>query len=154
MNRMKIVLDLHSLDLRLECQVESSTTILELKQMLSTFIAIPVHQFWLTFKKKANGSQEAMEVSLNDDPNLTMEDAGIEEGDELYVEGILDRVVPVYVHHPTPDTDADPTSAQRGSALQSKLVHKRRETTFRILNETGKLGALLAKLQAVCVDPC
>ena len=76
-------------------EVEPTSTILALKQMVSNIIAIPTHQFWFTCW--------TMEVDLTNE--TTFQNAGIPDGAELYVEGTIDRVIPVYQHVPQAEDD-------------------------------------------------
>ncbi len=57
--------------------VQPTSTILTLKERISTLIEIPTHQFWFTCM--------VITTDLTDDQ--TFENAGIQEGQELYVEG-------------------------------------------------------------------
>jgi hypothetical protein len=92
-------------------EVEPSSTVLALKQRISALIGIPTHQFWLSSETQILENE------------WTFEAAGIADGEELYVEGIIDRVVPVYqpepAYHPAGGEDA---LRQAGIALEADLA--------------------------------
>jgi hypothetical protein len=67
-------------------EVAPDSTVLALKERISVSIGIPTHQFWLSTEL------------LNLENEETFEHAGIVDGEELDVEGVIDRVVPVYAH--------------------------------------------------------
>jgi hypothetical protein len=69
-------------------EVEPGSTVLALKQRISVIIGIPTHQFWFSTELRILENEE------------TFEHAGIIDGEELDVEGVIDRVVPVYAHVP------------------------------------------------------
>jgi hypothetical protein len=98
-----------------EYEVEPSSTVLALKQRISVIIGIPTHQFWFSTEPRNLENEE------------TFEHAGIIDGEELDVEGVIDRVVPVYVHvpayHPAGGDDA---LRQAGIALEADLVRLQR----------------------------
>jgi hypothetical protein len=94
-----------------EYEVEPSSTVLALKQRISVIIGILTHQFWFSTELRILEDEE------------TFEHAGIVDEEELYVEGVIDRVLPVYVHvpayHPAGGDDA---LKNAGLALQADLA--------------------------------
>ena len=92
-------------------EVAPTSTIRALQERVSIVIGIPTHQFWFS-----------SETRILENAN-TFEQEGVKDGEELYVEGVINRVVPVYqpvpVYHPAGGED---TLQHAGSALQSKLV--------------------------------
>jgi hypothetical protein len=89
--------------------VEPSSTVRELKLQVSAIIGVPANQFWLT--------TEMGRILVNEE---TFAQAGIVDGEELEVNGVIDRVLPVYrpqaVHH----------AEHAGASLRSDLAKLQR----------------------------
>jgi hypothetical protein len=80
---------LHFLDEFTEVfEVEPSSTVLALKDRISAALGVPPQQFWLSTVQRILENRE------------TFEGAGVIHGAELWVSGVIDRVLPVYVHEP------------------------------------------------------
>jgi hypothetical protein len=98
-----------------EFEVEPGSTVLALRKRISAIIGIPTHQFWFSIEPRILEDAE------------TFEHAGIDDGEELYVEGVIDRLLPVYrpeaVYHPAGGDDA---LRQAGIALQADLAELKR----------------------------
>ena len=96
-------------------EVEPSSTVLEFKQRMSAVFGVPPEQFWLSNHEKIL------------DNNETFEQAGIKEGEELDVNGVIDRVLPVYPphaqYHPA---GGDDTLKKAGASLRSELAKLQR----------------------------
>ncbi len=96
-------------------EVEPDSTVLALKERISVAIRIPPQQFWLSSELRILENEE------------TFEDAGVIDGEELDVSGVIDRVLPVYVHvpayHPAGGDDA---MKNAGIALEADLSRLQR----------------------------
>jgi hypothetical protein len=96
-------------------EVELGSTVLALKERISVAIGIPTQQFWLSTELRILENEE------------TFEHAGVIDGEELEVSGVIDRVLPVYVHvpayHPAGGDDA---LRQAGIALEADLARLQR----------------------------
>jgi hypothetical protein len=94
-----------------EYEVEPDSTVRALKERISVAIGIPPQQFWLSTELRILENEE------------TFADAGVIDGEDLDVSGVIDRVLPVYVHvpayHPAGGDDA---LRQAGIALQADLA--------------------------------
>jgi hypothetical protein len=107
---------LHFLDEFTEVlEVEPSSTVLALKEQISAALGIPPQQFWLSTEQRILENGE------------TFEGAGVIDAEELWVSGVIERVLPVYqpepVYHPVAGRDA---LKQAGLALQADLAALRR----------------------------
>ena len=96
-------------------EVEPSSTVLEFKQRMSAVFGVPPEQFWLSTEMRILENGE------------TFAEAGIVEGDELDVNGVIGRVVPVY--RPEAEYHAvggEDTLRHAGAALRSDLAKLQR----------------------------
>jgi len=96
-------------------EVEPSSTVLEFKQRMSAVFGIPANQFWLSTE---------MRILVNEE---TFAQAGIVDGEELDVNGVIDRVLPVNTphaqYHPA---GGDDTLRHAGAPLRSDLAKLQR----------------------------
>jgi hypothetical protein len=96
-------------------EVEPSSTVLEFKQRMSAVFGVPPDLFWLSNHDKILDNDE------------TFEQAGIKEGEELDVNGVIGRVLDVHrpeaVYHPA---GGDDTLRHVGAALRSDLAKLQR----------------------------
>jgi hypothetical protein len=96
-------------------EVEPSSTVLALKERISAALGVPPQQFWLSTEQRILENGE------------TFEGAGVIDAEELWVSGIIDRVLPVYVHEPAyQPAGGDDALKQAGLALQADLAALRR----------------------------
>jgi len=95
--------------------VEPSSTVLQLKHQVSAIIGVPANQFWLSTEMRILQNQE------------TFAQAGIVDLEELDVNGVIDRVLPVNTphaqYHPA---GGDDTLQHAGAALRSDLAKLQR----------------------------
>ena len=107
---------LHFLDEFTEVlEVEPSSTVLALKERISAALGIPPQQFWLSTEQRILENGE------------TFEGAGVVHGEELWVSGVIDRVLPVYVHEPAyQPAGGDDAMKNAGIALEADLARLQR----------------------------
>ena len=107
---------LHFLDEFTEVlEVEPSSTVLALKERISAALGVPPQQFWLSTEQRILENGE------------TFEGAGVIDAEELWVSGVIDRVLPVYVHEPAyQPAGGDDALKHAGTTLQTDLAALRR----------------------------
>jgi hypothetical protein len=105
-------IQLHFLDEFTEVlEVEPSSTVLALKEWISAALGVPPKQFWLSTEQRILENGE------------TFEGAGVIDAEELWVSGVIDRVLPEPVYHADVGRDA---LKHAGATLQADLAALRR----------------------------